>query len=306
MGVTTKILENVLDNIDSIPYKNVKELFANIISYLLNSHYITKEDKSYLEKLSQNSKFIEYVIFESKDYEDLKQQFKIYKDSLATSTEKYETDILLKHLKIIISKHEIMENAERFSKALKDVENRANKQASARIKKLDRTIEEKLTKSNEMMGEIAENSNAKKYFDYAEKNRKAAKGLFWVSIVIMAIVASGAICQLWNIENIDTIKLWLRIPLGFLILLPAFFMMRESKKLKDKEFQYTDMAYRIVTSDPYIDGLNLPSDEKAKLKADLVKNFFGRPIECRDDGGLPPIESICEIIKACLNSCRKD
>ena len=83
-------------------------------------------------------------------------------------------------------------------------------------------------------------------------------------------------------------------------------MMREAKKLKDKEFQYTDMAYRIVTSAPYIDGLNLATAEKEKLKARLAEDFFGRPIECRDDGGLPPIENICEIIKTCLNSCRRD
>ena len=82
-------------------------------------------------------------------------------------------------------------------------------------------------------------------------------------------------------------------------------MMREAKKLKDKEFQYTDMAYRIVTSEPYIDGLNLSPEEKAKLKAALVKDFFARPIECRDDGGLPPIDNICEIIKTCLESCKK-
>lgn len=294
-------IENILDNFSNIPYKNIRELFANIVSYLLNSYYITEEDKNYLEELVKNSKFIEYVKFDSKEYEDLRKQFNIYKENLHTPSESHETEMLLQHLKVIMSKHEIMKNADSFNKALKNVQDKANRQATERIKKLDKTIEKKLTKSNEMMGEIAENSNAKKYFDYAEKNRKSAQRLFWFSISIMGALGVFSAFALYFTE-ITSRDLFVRISLFFAILLPAFFMMRESKKLKDKEFQYTDMAYRIITSEPYIDGLHISETEKAKLKADLVKDFFGKPIECRDDGGLPPIDNICEIIKACLRN----
>lgn len=300
----TPILKQALNTLDEMPYKNVRELFANIISHLINNSHISKEDKQFLKEFSKNSKFIEYVQFNSDDYKELYAQFQRYQKSIDTSSEAYEASYLLKDLKIIISKHEIMENAASFNKALKNVENRANKEATERIKKLDKTIEKKLAQSDEMLGDIAENSNAKKYFDYAEKNRKSAQWLFWFSVAIMGSLAIFSAFALYFTE-ITSRDLFVRISLFFAILLPAFFMMREAKKLKDKEFQYTDMAYRIVTSEPYIDGLNLSLEEKAKLKAALVKDFFGRPIECRDDGGLPPIDNICEIIRACIDSCRK-
>lgn len=154
---------------------------------------------------------------------------------------------------------------------------------------------------NVIIGDIAENKNAGKYKEYYENCRKSAKGLFWVSLSIMAFVAVFVGWHLWNIENLESAKLLIRIPMAFLVLLPSFFMMREAKKLKDKEFQYHDMMCRIVTSAPYIDGLtHLDDNQKDRMKADLVKDFFARPIECRDDGGLVPIEEICKIVKTCI------
>ena len=151
------------------------------------------------------------------------------------------------------------------------------------------------------IGDIADNKNAGKYKEYYESCRKSASWLFWSSLTIMAVVSGIVVCHLWNIDTIDTTKILIRFPLAFLVLMPSFFMMREAKKLKDKEFQYYDMMCRIVTSAPYIDGLtHLDDNQKDRMKADLVKDFFARPIECRDDGGLVPIEEICKIIKACL------
>lgn len=66
-----------------------------------------------------------------------------------------------------------------------------------------------------------------------------------------------------------------------------------------------DMMCRIITSAPYIDGLtNLDDKKKDEMKAALVKDFFARPIECRDDGGLIPVEEICKIVKACVGEKR--
>lgn len=163
------------------------------------------------------------------------------------------------------------------------------------IKKLQKNAEQ-------ITGDIAENKNAKKYNEYYKKCRKSARGLFWFSLLIMGSVAGIVGWHLWNIENLESAKLLIRIPMAFLVLLPSFFMMREAKKLKDKEFQYHDMMCRIVTSAPYIDGLtHLDDNQKDRMKADLVKDFFARPIECRDDGGLVPVEEICKIIKMCNN-----
>lgn len=152
-----------------------------------------------------------------------------------------------------------------------------------------------------VIGDIAENKNTGKYNEYYKECRKSARGLFWFSLSIMVFVAVFVGWHLWNIETLESAKLLIRMPMAFLVLLPSFFMMREAKKLKDKEFQYHDMMCRIVTSAPYIDGLtHLDDNQKDQMKADLVKDFFARPIECRDDGGLVPVEEICKIVKACI------
>lgn len=170
-----------------------------------------------------------------------------------------------------------------------------------KVKELLKELDVAKQHADVVIGDIAENKNAGKYKEYYENCRKSAKGLFWVSLSIMVFVAVFVGWHLWNIETLESAKLLIRMPMAFLVLLPSFFMMREAKKLKDKEFQYHDMMCRIVTSAPYIDGLtHLDDNQKDQMKADLVKDFFARPIECRDDGGLVPIEEICKIIKACL------
>lgn len=170
-----------------------------------------------------------------------------------------------------------------------------------KVKELLKELDVAKQHADVVIGDIAENKNAKKYNEYYKKCRKSARGLFWFSLLIMGSVAGIVGWHLWNIENLESAKLLIRIPMAFLVLLPSFFMMREAKKLKDKEFQYYDMMCRIVTSAPYIDGLtHLDDNQKDRMKADLVKDFFARPIECRDDGGLVPVEEICKIVKACI------
>lgn len=165
---------------------------------------------------------------------------------------------------------------------------------------LRKYLEDSKQRVDIIIGDIAENKNAGKYKEYYENCRKSARGLFWFSLLIMGSVAGIVGWHLWNIETLESAKLLIRIPMAFLVLLPSFFMMREAKKLKDKEFQYHDIMCRIVTSAPYIDGLtHLDDNQKDQMKADLVKDFFARPIECCDDGGLVPIEEICKIVKMC-------
>lgn len=170
------------------------------------------------------------------------------------------------------------------------------------IKELIKYLDKKKKEADSIVGDIAENKNASKYIKFADDNRKAARRLFWASSTIMLGVALASLFIFWHIPvaEIQDIKiLWLRFPILLIILMPAFFMMRESKKLKDKEFQYYDIACRIITSAPYIDGLNIPDTEKGKLKADLVKDFFGKPIECLDDGGAMPLSEIPKLIDSC-------
>lgn len=282
--------------------RQTQDLLSEILSYLLQNAKLSEKDTAWLHKMFENVKKRSYPFFMQEDSTLLEENFKDYKDSKNLPQEELYEKILLRDLKNIHDKSDL------FYKTIKDSINKVStyyeQQADDKIKELDKDIELNLNKSKEMLGEQAGNSNAQKYFEYAEKNRKSAQWLFWSSVSIMGSLAIFSFFALYFADIIAK-DLFVRISLFFAILLPAFFMMREAKKLKDKEFQYTDMAYRIVTSEPYIDGLNLPPEEKAKLKAALVNDFFGRPIECRDDGGLPPIDNICEIIKTCIENCKR-
>lgn len=189
---------------------------------------------------------------------------------------------------------------DKLENEINDLKNTDFQSKNLEIKKILKEIRSSEKTIKEVVGVVAENANAGRYLQYAQKNRSSARWLFWVSIMGMLVI-SIIICQhMWNLDTIEVSKLWSRIPLLFAILLPFFFMMRESKKLKDKEFQFKDMECRILTAGQFIDSLEITKEKKDQLKADLVKDFFSRPIECRDDGGIPPIENICEIIKACI------
>lgn len=189
---------------------------------------------------------------------------------------------------------------ENIKKDFSDIKNIDVFKERKKVKEFLKELDVAKHRADVVIGDIAENKNAGKYNEYYEKCRKSARGLFWLSLLIMGSVAGIVGWHLWNIETLESAKLLIRMPMAFLVLLPSFFMMREAKKLKDKEFQYHDMMCRIVTSAPYIDGLtHLDDNQKDQMKADLVKDFFARPIECRDDGGLVPIEEICKIVKTC-------
>lgn len=158
----------------------------------------------------------------------------------------------------------------------------------------------------DMVGAVAENANAGRYIKYANRAKYTANGLFLVAIAIMLGIAMIALWPICDGYHIDWIDLLPRVPVFFVVLLPSFFMMREAKKQRDKEFQFKDMECRILTSSQFIDSLELKKSEKDALKAQLVKDLFGKPMEYHPDGGLPPIDNICEIIKTCLESCKKD
>lgn len=158
----------------------------------------------------------------------------------------------------------------------------------------------------DMVGTVADNANAGRYIKYANYAKYTANGLFLISITIMIGVAMIALWPLLEGYHIDWIDLLPRVPVFFVVLLPSFFMMREAKKQRDKEFQFKDMECRILTSGQFIDSLELKKSEKDALKAQLVKDLFGKPMEYHSDGGLPPIDNICEIVKTCLESCKKN
>ncbi|MBE6444929.1 MAG: hypothetical protein E7019_02575 [Alphaproteobacteria bacterium] len=276
---------------ESIP--QIKRLLSNIQKNLSERGFMANNE--FIQECLNNKQFINFVRIDTGEYTDLKKAFSLYKENPSMSA----------HNALIAQLKKLWSNFEVFNEVLNTTMQRLGNQYENIAQEKIQQLENNITKSREMLGEQAGNANAKKYQAYAEKNRKSAFWLFWFSVAIMGSLAIFSAFALYFTE-ITSKDLFVRISLFFAILLPAFFMMRESKKLKDKEFQYTDMAYRIMTSTPYIDGLYISEEEKAKLKAELVKDFFGRPIECRDDGGLPPIENICEIIKACLSNCRRD
>lgn len=245
------------------------------------------------DKIIQNPKGISKNILMDSEISSLIREYpKLYYKYESLKNPEGELQQNINSIKTLLNEH---------SQSIKDIQSREVNVNKKKIAEMLKYISSKKIEFDKIVGSAAENKNALKYVNYASSCEKSARWLFWCSIFMMFAVAFLSIYLMWKIETLTEFKLLVRISLTFLILLPAFFMMREAKKLKDKEFQYNDIACRIITSGPYIDGLHIDEKEKDKLKADLVKDFFGRPIECRDDGGLPPIENICEIIKTCLD-----
>lgn len=294
-------------------YKKVEKYVLSLIKQKANTkeHLIDSDDidelKSYVlniyDSLSKNEQFIS-------EYRKCCEIFQLRFNSWsARQIEAYKSDFQkIDFLENSVEK--IVENNSKFSTQISNIESEIEclknidyNAIHVNANKLLNEIENLRDNARQTVGNIAENRNAGKYKEYYENCRKSAFWLFWASLAIMI---STAITVTYNcvtygmLDQSDFSGLLSRISLTALVLLPSFFMMREAKKLKDKEFQYYDMMCRIVTSAPYIDGLtHLDDNQKDQMKADLVKDFFARPIECRDDGGLVPIEEICKIAKAC-------
>lgn len=255
----------------------ILDLYTNLIED--NSFFSIYEKKAFLFQQLFNFELSKKINKKSSQAVDIKQNIENILSQNKTTTDQ-------------------ISNLEKSINEIKQIE---TKKERAEISNLLKYLKAAKEKTDILVGNIADNKNAGKYKEYYESCKKSARRLFWSSLLIMAVVSGIVVCHLWNIDTIDTTKILIRFPLAFLVLMPSFFMMRESKKLKDKEFQYHDMMCRIITSAPYIDGLiNLDERQKDQMKADLVKDFFARPIECRDDGGLVPADEICKIVKACV------
>ena len=287
-------------------YNNITRNFENIkrkhgLESILSLRELNESLQILTSILKNDEKFLNYYF--TKYLSVLNDESLNFKNRLSSAETnlidlKNSDDIILKKLEN--SNTENSNKIKQINIILNELKQLDANQLAFEVKKNVEYIRNAKKQTEILIGNIAENKNAGKYKEYYEKCRKSARGLFWFSLSIMVFVAVFVGWHLWNIETLESAKLLIRIPMAFLVLLPSFFMMREAKKLKDKEFQYHDIMCRIVTSAPYIDGLtHLDDNQKDQMKADLVKDFFARPIECRDDGGLVPIEEICKIVKMC-------
>lgn len=157
--------------------------------------------------------------------------------------------------------------------------------------------------------------------DYADKARKFANWLFWLSIglmIIFAVVVIWPVLEtvLGNLFAFDQTKhlsdlnweiLLYRLPVSALLLLPAIYMANESKKQRDKENKYRELEIKMASIEPYFNNISSAAKdssstlpEKDNVKLELAKNLLSTDNKNTEENVIIPkdvLELVKEIVK---------
>ena len=190
----------------------IKRLFSAIKRELYESVNLSTEESQFLQNCFNNKQFINFIKVDTKEYENLKKAFNLYKKNPS-----YEMcKIVINQFRHLWKDYEIF--SEVMDTTMQRLEAHYNNIAEEQIQHIQANVH----KSDVLTGIQAGDENAKKYLDYAEKNRKSARWLFWFSVSIMGSLSIFSAFALY-FTDITSKDLFVRISLFFAILLPAFF-----------------------------------------------------------------------------------
>jgi hypothetical protein len=152
--------------------------------------------------------------------------------------------------------------------------------------------------------------------DYADKSAKAARWTFWPAIGLMILVAGIVIFPLLaamfdqaiSLKDIKWEMLLYRIPIAAILLLPAFYLISESKKHREKEAKYRELEIKMATITPYFleigDKDNKSLSEKDKVKLELAQKLL-TPSEQLQDKNIVSSFDMIELIKHAMEIINK-
>ena len=165
-------------------------------------------------------------------------------------------------------------------------------------------IQQKIEKIYEIVGK--ESVVGSQNF-YANEAASKSRTYFWISFVVMSIVALGALTVfIIALCNHTTMTFeWLVSRLSFfgVFLLPSISMANESKKQRDKENVYRELEVKMACIEPYFNNISdKPKDsntdlpEKDCVKLELAKNLLSPGKVKTEDNVIIP-KDVLEFIK---------
>jgi hypothetical protein len=239
--------------------------------------------------------------------------------SLSSESErKKEFDELIK------SKSQEFENAmtshkEKLESAIEDIENKleatttqldnATKETlklhSQKAQENEKFLQSKVDEAKQLVHVIGNVGVTGEFAETARREREAANRLRFYSLVFMIItvIIILTIVIKTAVAGVDWKLVAFRMSASLILLVPAYYLARESTIHRKREQHTRKMALELASIDPYLELL--PEEKKIELKSQLTERYFGQPDSAPETISNPDSKELIKVIGEVLRNLTK-
>lgn len=321
---------NLLDWYKRIPTiekkSEIKESFNTLIDNFIRSKEkisfnIDEEIEDF--KNRQKQQFEEWESEKTNMQEEI-DELKNQNDDLKNKITTFEQTIQEQQTKIntLIEKFqtEYDENTEDFEARFSEKETEHNKKIEELLttqqnnaNKILEHMEQRKEDVEKLWGIIGQAAISGNSQNYANKAKKMADTMMWITLGIMLVVV--AVLSITTIIDLisgkfNYIHFMYKIIGSTIFLVPAFYCSNISKRQRDREFQLRDFEVKTAALEPFMENMVLENDNsdnqinKDQVKLELTKSFFWQQFseQNKNDCVLIPKE-IAKILNTFAKKC---
>lgn len=332
---TYDLYTDIMDDLSKIPVYNDKNITKASIGKIIDNfnsdkEKIQKDISDEINKFQQSQK--EEIEKWQKEKENLK------KELIDLKKENDDLNVALNTLSQTISSENtrltdiILKFQTNYDKKMEDIKISFNQIQSDITDNFDTFFEESKKKADllytymqekqkdveNLWGIIGKASISGSSQNYANRAKNFAH---WMTAAALVLMLSTVIflSVLFYIDitspNFNPINLLYRMPLGFTLLLPAWYCANIANKQRNREFQLRDFEIKTAGLEPFIENMKMvkyneksgEENKKDETKLELVKNIFQNDLDKKkvDDKNIIIPKDMLELLKSCLENLSK-
>lgn len=330
-------LDNIVAQLPYIPITDKTDIKQSL-KQIINTY--KKQNENIIEKIRQEKDSLEKEVSTLKQkVTNLEAQVNNKEQELTTLTESFKQQFTSSQNHRDQSARDSLNNTlllwdeagKKYSEQIKNNEEQIQKKFDERYEDLKQQtvsiikyMQERQEEIKKIYGLVGDMVSCGEYKKYANDEHKTANILFWTSFGLFctaALVMIGAIiCELFNEGNFSWWSVLTRLPIAFVILLPAFYTAIEARKRRNQEIALRDFEIKIANIDPYLKNIDFVESEReatgqtisegAKtardLKIELAKEFFSLK-QVKDTDNIIIPKDMIELFEKFMAFCdRKD
>ncbi len=332
---TYDLYTDIMDDLSKIPVYNDKNITKASIGKIIDNfnsdkEKIQKDISDEINKFQQSQK--EEIEKWQKEKENLK------KELIDLKKENDDLNVALNTLSQTISSENtrltdiILKFQTNYDKKMEDIKISFNQIQSDITDNFDTFFEESTKKADllytymqekqrdveNLWGIIGKASVSGSSQNYANRARNFAHFMTAAALLLM-LSTVVFLSVLFYIDitssNFNPMNLLYRIPLGFTLLLPAWYCANIANKQRNREFQLRDFEIKTAGLEPFIENMKMvkynekngEENKKDETKLELVKNIFQNDLDKKkvDDKNIIIPKDMLELLKSCLENLSK-
>lgn len=310
--ITKAGIGQIIDNFNSD-----KEKIQNDISDEINK--FQQSQKEEIEKWRKEKEDLEKEIATlKKENEDLNGALSTLSQTISSENTRL-TEIILKFQNNYDKKMEDIQTS--YNQIQSDMNDNFDIFFKANTKKADQLytyMQEKQKDVENLWGIIGKASVSGSSQNYANRARVFAHCMTGAALLLMlGVVVFLSVVFYIDITspNFNPMNLLYRIPLGFTLLLPAWYCANIANKQRNREFQLRDFEIKTAGLEPFIENMKMvkyneksgEENKKDETKLELVKNIFQNDLDKKkvDDKNIIIPKEMLELLKSCLENWSK-